>query len=592
MMKARELKEKTEMLKRTTASRKEAIATAFYVNAKARGMISDVNELREKEPFCNMLLSNWAVKEDAEDCMMEVTEFALLPELLMSKNARSRNGAHYTDREAIKKTIKPIFRADADVLDPACGGGCFLLVLHEMGVPTSKLHGIEIDKVAAAACEGAILLSEWDNGEELCLPDIVVADALTFNWNVIKADAIVGNPPYLGSRRLSTDQKQAMKVLGADAGLDLCAGWLIKADMYIRTHPEAKACFICTDSIAQGSQIEPLWQAMHSSEVFYACRDVDWKSCGSDANVSCCIIGLSAKGAVADKIAESKDGMEICDHINGYLMAGDEFHLIPGSPDSLHKAMHHGSVVADRKNLVLDREERDWLIAEYPETAQYIRRFLSAESVMGGKERWCLWLSDAPEEVLAIPCIADRLEAVRRARQNSKMYKHLPANMPYTSKVGKPGLFLPRLSSAMREYLPVFTYSSDDVPDESLIIIPEGELWEMSILSSRLFKEWVWLTSGRYSKKSRLSASLSWYTFPIPELTDADKEALKASAEKIISARENISLTPAQMYNKNSMSDGLKEVLEKNSTLVERVLNMSTLEEVCNRYQELSSPLR
>ena len=126
----------------------------------------------------------------------------------LTQDARRRSGAYYTPRalaeDIVERTLGPLLERCQTpdevlrlrVLDPACGGGVFLLAAQERlaraaGVDRSavRVHGIDLDPGAVEACRRAL----GDGG------DVREGDAL-FDEQLTAAapfDAVVGNPPYL-----------------------------------------------------------------------------------------------------------------------------------------------------------------------------------------------------------------------------------------------------------------------------------------------------------------------------------------------------------------------------------------------------------
>ena len=68
----------------------------------------------------------------------------------------------------------------------------------------------------------------------------------------------------------------------------------------------------------------------------------------------------------------------------------------------------------------------------------------------------------------------------------------------------------------------------------------------------------------------RYSNSLGWNTFPIPRFTQAQLEALNASARAILKTRwMHHPKTIAKLYDPDKMPDDLREVHRKNDELLE-----------------------
>ena len=226
--------------------------------------------------------------------------------------------------------------ASLTFLDPACGSGNFLTetyiclrrlenealaallggqaVLDLSGdmvkVSLSQFHGIEINDFAVKVAKTALWIAESQMLRETeaiahrnidFLPlrnydGIVEGNALRMDWQSIRSandelrmtndelggarqdhsafSFIIGNPPFVGARLMSPEQKADLEdVFGADwkglGNLDYVAGWYKKcAEMIFRGAggPPAKlqtrCALVSTNSITQGEQVASVWRPL------------------------------------------------------------------------------------------------------------------------------------------------------------------------------------------------------------------------------------------------------------------------------------------------------------------------------------------
>lgn len=143
------------------------------------------------------LLSAWGAPEPADVDDDDPWLPGAVHESLLDRSARRRAGAWYTPREVAGLVAD--WAPGEPLLDPACGGGAFLLAAAEAGVPVDRLAGIDLDPVAAAVAEASLAL--LGRGR----PRIAVGDALDVPWPV-EPGAVVGNPPFLGQLRAATSR--------------------------------------------------------------------------------------------------------------------------------------------------------------------------------------------------------------------------------------------------------------------------------------------------------------------------------------------------------------------------------------------------
>ena len=100
----------------------------------------------------------------------------------------------------------------------------------------------------------------------------------------------------------------------------------------------------------------------------------------------------------------------------------------------------------------------------------------------------------------------------------------------------------------------------------------DGKIWEFSILGSKIHHIWIATVCGKLKTDFRYSNTLGWNTFPIPNLTEKNKEDLTRCAEDILLAREaHFPATIADLYKPEDMPDDLCAAHERNDETLERI---------------------
>jgi len=86
-------------------------------------------------------------------------------------------------------------RSDTTFLDPAMGGGQFLVEIQRR--LRAAGHSDENISARAYGCESNILRVNYaKNNKKLVTNNLFVRDAVKFDWGAMKFDVVVGNPPY------------------------------------------------------------------------------------------------------------------------------------------------------------------------------------------------------------------------------------------------------------------------------------------------------------------------------------------------------------------------------------------------------------
>ena len=230
-------------------------------------------------------------------------------------------------------------------LDPACGSGNFLtetfLSLRRLEddiirilnagqteinfgqdalndrVSLDQFFGIEINDFAVSVANVALWIAKLQaNSETLMTLDleaknfpltdsahIIEGNALRLNWEDVlpaqKCSYIIGNPPFVGERNQTAEQKQ--EVIDAFHGakncgnIDYVAGWYAKACDYV-TNENVRCAFVSTNSICQGEQVANVWKPIFDAgfHIDFAHNTFRWANEASDAaHVFCVIVGFS-----------------------------------------------------------------------------------------------------------------------------------------------------------------------------------------------------------------------------------------------------------------------------------------------------------
>lgn len=252
------------------------------------------------------------------------------------------------------------------VFDPACGSGNFLVIaykemraieaeinrrrkeLHQRSeIPLTNFRGIELRDFPAEIARLALIIAEYQcdvlyRGQKEALAEFLPLDSQ--NWitcgNALRLDwlsicpptgtgvrvrgndlfetpldqaeidfeneggetYICGNPPYLGSKWQSEEQKNDLARIFEGRvknwkSLDYVAGWFMKSADYGLKTPAASA-LVSTNSICQGAQVPILWKPVLDTgqKIIFAHTSFKWANLAShNAGVTVVIVGISNK---------------------------------------------------------------------------------------------------------------------------------------------------------------------------------------------------------------------------------------------------------------------------------------------------------
>ncbi|MGL4581941.1 MAG: type IIL restriction-modification enzyme MmeI, partial [Flavobacterium sp.] len=366
---------------------------------------------------------------------------------------------------------------------------------------------------------------------------IVHANACRIDWEEVcpkkEGDEIyiLGNPPYLGAKELSKEQKEDVKMIletvKVSKRLDYIACWFVKGGNYIKktTHQYA---FVSTDSICQGEQVEMLWPYIFSLDldISFAYQSFKWSNnAKNSAGITVVILGLKTKNNLKNKLLFDYKKRSLVQNINPYLIEGNNIIISPRTiPISTSYKMILGSSGFDGGNLLLTEEERLSFLRDNSQTEKFIRQFLSGDDFLNGNLRYCLWIEDNELELAnSIEIIKERIQKCYEYRitggRDAQKAASVPHRFFYRTYVNGEKIIFPKTTSSRREYVPVGILDAQTIPSNASFIINDLQIYLLSILSSKVHNVWLGTTSARMNTSYRYSVNLTYNTFPFPKIT-------------------------------------------------------------------------
>jgi hypothetical protein len=394
---------------------------------------------------------------------------------------------------------------------------------------------------------------------------------------------ILGNPPYLGSSMQNAIQKEDMALVFKGfknyKNLDYIAAWFIKGANYIQKH-NAQFAFVSTNSICQGEQVALLWPHVFDAtlEISFAHTSFKWNN-NAKANAAVSVIIVGVRNINKSKKFIFNDNTKyVVNNINSYL--ANAYNIIVEKRTnhiSSLPQMVSGNKPVDGGNLILNENEKEIILNDYPQSAPLIKKFMGAEELLKSNLRYCLWIEDE-NIVLAneLPPIKNRIELTRQFRLGSKdISAQLLSSKSHQFRdfycIKTTAIIIPQTGSERREYLPIGFLNSDTIISNAARVIYNAEPYLFSLISSKMHIQWVRAVAGRLKTDMQYSNTLCYNTFPFPKISEAQKQELTQCVFRILEERENHSeKTLAQLYDPEKMPQGLREAHRLNDLAVER----------------------
>ena len=513
--------------------------------------------------------------------------------------------------------------------DPACGSGNFLIITYkslrflEMDIlalqqkcqaqtqsmfvdasviSINQFYGIELLDFPHEVAMLSLWLAEHQMNMKLnesfgvntkALPlknitQIVCGNACRIDWNTVCPHTkdeevfVFGNPPYLGTRKQSVDNKYDMAVTFQKYNsdykkLDYIACWFIKGAEYIG-NSKSLCAFVSTNSITQGEQVNLLWPLIFDIDIYisFAYLSFKWSNNAKhNAGVTCVIIGLTTQKGQR-KIYNNLE-CTYCENINPYLSSGTNCIVKPSNTNlSGLPQMQKGCAPGDGGNLLLTIEEKQTILDKYPELSLVIKPFLGADEIINGYKRYCLWFNeDTYKRFCYIDDIYSRVERCKNLRlKSTKEATVKKAETPWLFDEIRyqkgPTIIVPQTSSENRCYIPIYYSEEDIIYSNGARVVFNGKLWLFGILTSKVHNNWAQVVSGRLETRIQYSNTLCYNTFPFPKISAEKKKEIEEAAENVLVTREFYpEKTLADLYDPDKMPQDLREAHAKLDDIVE-----------------------
>ena len=465
-------------------------------------------------------------------------------------------------REGILKRIR-----NTTVLDPACGSGNFLYVSLQLLMDLEKeviqhplwaglqmatrevhprqMYGIEKDPIAHALASIVVWIGyiQWrvknGYGREFGEPileelrgNIVHKDAiLAFDdegnptepeWPAV--DVIVGNPPFLGNKRMWTelgDEYYHLLISHYEGqipgGVDLVCYWFELARQHIQSGRARRAGLLATNSIRGGLNREVLKRVKQSGDIFMAWSDRPWILDGAAVRVS--MVGFDD----GTQTATTLDDVPVAT-INPDLTADVD---ITGAKVLAENRLLSFQGIIKRGPFDLDADKAQQMIAVDARNRHVLKPvFNGMDITRRPRNKWIIDFGvDTPREIaesyrIPFAYVQEHVkpvrEKVRQAKSRERWWLHESSRPIMRSRLA-PLLRYIATSSVAKHRVFMWLLSSVH-PDHALIVFARDDDYFFGVLHSKLHETWslrmgTWLGKGN---DPRYTPTTTFETFPFP----------------------------------------------------------------------------
>ena len=585
----------------------------------------------------------------------------------VNKKDRHSYGIHYTSESDIMNIVRPtisqyweerieeantlkkLYQLQLDllnykVLDPACGSGNFLyiayqelkrieqLLIHKIMskkttnidqlqisfVTPHQFYGMDLNPFAVELARVTLMIArkvaiDKFNLTEPALPldtldnNIVYKDALFSDW--VKADAIIGNPPFLGGKKLRQElgdnytEKVYQQFPEVKGQPDFCVFWFRKA--HNNLDAQGRAGLVGTNSISQNVSRNASLDYIVSQNGFIY-EAVSTQVWSGEANVHVSIVNWSKENPAQyflDNIQVSRISTSLTNQVSventkrlnvnknysfeSCQLAGKGFIITEDLAREWilkdEKNQQVLKIMVDGKGLIYPFKNKDWVIdfndMSIEEASQYKLPFQRVKEKVKPdreecreklrRENW--WLFSRPRP------------AMRKALQGLSYYFAIPKIIKYI-------LFQPVDISIL--------------PCEANMVIASNNFYILGILTSNIHRIWVKAQSSTLKGDTRYTNTTCFETYPFPQtptkkivekiretmiklheyrteqmekkqwgITQLYNNFFTESSSQLYKLHQQLDKLAMEAYGFNSDDDILEKLLELNLELAEKEQN-------------------
>ena len=502
--------------------------------------------------------------------------------------------------------------AGVTVLDPACGSGNFLVVAltqlldfeqevrtlgAELGagpfampphISPRNLRGIEIEPFAHELASVSVWIAyfqwkaahggDWDTPVLQALPGIQQQDALLTDQGQEQewpdADFIMGNPPFLGAKKLRAQlgEEYTAALWGAYEGrvprsADLVTYWLEKARDRIEHRPDVRAGFVTTNSVRQPKSRPVLERIARTGAFFDAWPDLPWLQDGAAVRVSVMAFDaghqqkrrvhlLQGEGTPAEQVVSLDVPV-----IHADLSAGSPVTQAAALAENSGRSFQGVKLVGPFD--LTAAEARVLLEGPNPSgvsNADVVKPYLDGDDITRGlKDRWVIDFAERSREmaqayVQPFALVEQRVKPVRAGKAADKVPFWRFLRPRGEMRLALAGLERFIVTSEVAKHRLFVWAMAGTVPSGSLVVLAFDDDVHYGVLSSRVHTVWAKAMGQTLEDRPRYTPSTCFETFPFPHPDEGQRAEIEKWARYVVQLRahllgQNAKATLTGLYN-------------------------------------------
>ncbi len=604
-------------------------------------------------------LSILSIKEDWSHVNMEM--LSNIFEQFFTKKERHIYGIYYTSEHDIMQIVKPTISnywlekinntnsmnelhklhlelQNYKILDPACGSGNFLYVayvelkrieqilinkinpkksgdqekINRGFITLNQFYGMDINPFAVELAKVTLIIAQkvaiaLFNLTEYALNlelnnNIICKDALFTNW--INADAIIGNPPFLGGKKLRI-------LLGDDyvnklftqfpniKNVDFCSYWFRIAHDHINQN--GRVGLVATNSICQGKSraVSLDYITENGGYIYHAISHQEWSGA---AQVYVSIVNWC-------KIKPEYyilDGKEVS-HINSSLTSVIDVTKAKILKSNLNQCFQ-GVIPVGMGFIINAQKAQNWIKINQKNN-QVLKLFSMgknlAQNVNGIPDRWIIdfndmSLEDASKYDLPFAHIQTYVKPERltnRSERARDFWWQFGSKAPSLRRVISHLSYyfaVPRVSK-WAIFIPI---NKNFLPGDKSVVVATEDYYILGILTSKIHRVWMNAQKSTLEDRIAYTHTTCFETFPFPQIPDTKivkniRKLMLELHEYRSNEMENKGWGITQLYNQyyHETASKLYEYHQILDTLVLEVYNLKSDDNILEKLFQFNQEL-
>jgi N-6 DNA Methylase len=497
-----------------------------------------------------------------------------------TKKQRHTHGIHFTSEGDIRSIVIPTIRdywedkisgantltelqtvyhelINYQVLDPACGSGNFLYVAYQelkyiekilleklanyddlsnyqIKVSPQQFHGMDLNPFAVELAKVTLMIGRKVAIANLGLNEpslpldkldqnIICTDALFTDW--IKADAIIGNPPFLGGKKLRIAlgddyvEKLKQKFPEVQGQPDFCVFWFRKtADIL---GEKGRSGLVGTNSISQltGRKASLDYVVAKGGIIHHAISTQIWSG---DAKVHVSIVNWS-KETPSHFILDGENVSSISTALKSEIAVNTAQTLLANKNQSFESCGLRG-----KGFIITEEEAKEWIL-EDTKNQEVLKPMIDGRGLIYPWEKLDWVIDFANMTIEEASMYKQPFERVRNTVKPERDHNRQTSRRVNWWKFGS---YSPNMRKALQglscyfalpkvsKYVIFTPVDISILPCEANMVIASDDYYILGILSSKIHRIWVKAQSSTLKGDTRYTNTTCFETFPFPQIPD------------------------------------------------------------------------